>query len=90
MTTKTDILDDIISTIGPENIPPEFIVMAKVKDMSGIERIIRGPELAAMMTDPNSYEIAEARVILNLRKIRVEILNEVRDIYERANQMFLI
>lgn len=87
--TKSDILDDIIAAIEPEHIPPEFIVMAKIRDFSGEERIVRGPELEAIMIDPENYEVASARVILNVRKIRAEIIDEVQNIYERAYRLGL-
>lgn len=86
--TPTDVLDDIISQLEPENVPSEYIIMAKVTDYAGAERIIRGPELDRIMQNPDSHQIVEVRVILNVKKLRRAIIDEVNDIYEEVNRRF--
>lgn len=86
--TPVDILDDIISHLEPEDVPVEYIVMAKVTDFDGTERIIRGNELEAMIKSPHLYKIAEARVVLNVRKIRKAIMAEVNGVYDEVNRLF--
>jgi hypothetical protein len=82
--TKPDTLDEIISQLDPEEVPTEFIVMAKVVTLDGEERFITGPELEVIMENPEKYNIAEARVVLDVNKIRNAILTQVDDIFESA------
>lgn len=87
MTSAKDILDDIIGQLDPEEIPVEYIVMAKVTDFDGNERLIRGEELADFMRNP--FEVAsEARIILDVRKIRKTIVEEVNAVYDEVNRKF--
>jgi hypothetical protein len=76
-----DILDEIISGLQPEDVPAEFIIMAKVTDYNGIEKIIRGKDLADFLANPDRPDMAEARVILDVRKIKMAILAEVNEFF---------
>lgn len=76
-----DILDEIISGLQPEDVPVEFIIMAKIVDFNGIERIIRGKELAEFMANPDRPDMAEARVILDVKKIKMAVLVEVAEFF---------
>jgi hypothetical protein len=84
----TDVIEDIISLANPELVPLDYIVMAKVVDFKGEEMIIRGEELRAMMNDSSRNGIAEARVILNVKKMRQDLIQEIDSIYEEVNKMF--
>lgn len=85
--TPQDILDDIISRLDPEEIPVEYIIMAKVTDYDGNERIIKGEELKSFMENP--FEVAaEARIILDVRRIRKTIVEAVNLIYDEVNKRF--
>lgn len=86
--TPIDILDDIISRLDPEDVPIEFIVMAQITDFQGVEKIIKGDELEQVLMNPELYQIAELRVILNVRKIRKAIMEEVNAVYDEANRLF--
>lgn len=85
MPHKPDILDEIINHLDPELIPTEFIVMAKVRTYDGREAIVTGPELEDFMSQ-NEDQIADVRVILNVRSIRNRILETTEEIFERARQ----
>lgn len=82
---KPDILDEIINQLDPEMIPTEFIVMAKVRTYDGMESIITGDELEAFMTD-RADDVADVRVILNIRGIRTQILEITEDIFNQASK----
>lgn len=84
---RTDILDDIIARIDPEDVAIDFIIMAKVKDYGGREHILRGHELERLLNkrDPS---IVEARLVLNVRKMRSAIVNAINEIYEEVNLRF--
>jgi hypothetical protein len=88
--TPTDVLDDIIARLDPEDVPVEFIVMAKITDFQGAERIVKGQELLHLMKHPDQYQIAEARVILNVKKIRKAIMAEVSYFYDEVNRLFML
>jgi hypothetical protein len=79
-----DIVDDIINRLDPEQIPAEYIVMAKITDLNGNEKIISGDDLVAFMKSPFDYA-AEARIILNIQKIRKAIIAEVNAVYDEVN-----
>lgn len=82
-----DILDEIISNLDPEEIPAEYIVMAKITDFDGNEKIIRGDDLKAFMEAPFEYA-SEARIILDVRKIRKTIIERVNSVYDAVNELY--
>jgi len=84
----TDVLDEIIGGLEPEDVPTEFIVMAKITDFQGNERVVRGDEMEDIIKNPDRYNIAEARVILNVRKLRKAIIDEMNIIYDNVNRMY--
>lgn len=86
--TPVDVLDEIIARLEPEDVPSEFIVMAKITDFNGVERIIKGSELEEMTRNPEKFHIAEARVVLNVKKIKKAIINEVNYLYDEVNRLF--
>ena len=70
-----NILDDVISSLQPEDLPADYIIMARVVDLYGIEKILRGTELEKFMNNPNRHAgVMEASVILNVQKIRLAII----------------
>ncbi len=84
----TDVIEELISRLDPEDVPLEFIVMAKITDFQGEEKILRGEELESMMRNPELYSIAEARVILNVKKMRRSLVAELDYIYDEVNRLF--
>jgi len=84
--TPSDLFEDIIQSIDPDEVPLEFVVLAKVTDFNGNERVIRGPDLARVMRGPERRKLSEARIILNIRKIREAIALGVNEIYDEINR----
>lgn len=66
----SDVFDEIISSIQPENVPLEFIMLAQYTDHEGKQKVVRGPALEDFMKNPHSYNVLEARVVLNIRKLQ--------------------
>jgi hypothetical protein len=87
--SPSELFDDIIQSIDPDEVPLEFIILAKVTDFSGNDRVLKGPELAKVMRGPERRLVAEARVILDVRKIRAVVAAGVNEIYDAINQMNL-
>jgi hypothetical protein len=87
MQQPPDIIDDIIAHLEPEDVPFQYIVMAKIIDMDGTEHIVKGDALEEMLNNPNKYHIAEARVILNVKKLRKAIIEEVGYFFDEVNRM---
>jgi hypothetical protein len=81
--SKPDILDEIISQIDTEEIPSEFILLAKVRTVLGEEHIVYGAELEQMMQD-KSDQIADVRVILDVKKIRQAVMTRANEILVAA------
>jgi hypothetical protein len=88
MLPRADVLDDLIRTLDPEDVPLEFIVMAKVTDFQGNERIVKGEELERVIRSPELQQVAEVRVIYNVKKMRKAILEEVDAVYDEVNRLF--
>lgn len=86
--TRIEIIDEIINKLDPEDVPIEYIVMAKITDFQGNERIVRGKELSDLLRNPDLHQIAEARVILNVKKIRKAILDEINAVFDAVNRAF--
>ncbi len=84
---KPDILDDIISQLDPDEVPINFIVMAKILTIDGEEKFITGEELKMIMSDPEKFNVIEARVILDIQKIRQAICDRVEMIFKCAKAM---
>lgn len=84
----TDVIEELISRLDPEDVPLEYIIMAKIVDFQGEEKILRGEEMEAMMRNPELYQIAEARVILNIKKMRRTLITEIDYIYDEVNRLF--
>ncbi len=80
-----DILDEVIGRLQPEHVPIEYIIMAKLTDFDGVERVIRGEELAEFMANPDKANVREARVILDVRKIRKAMLNDITAFFEKLS-----
>lgn len=87
MSHQQDILDDIISRLDPEDIPAEYIVMARITDLHGEEHVLKGDELKAFMDNPNEFAMT-AQIILDVRKIRKAIVEYVNSVYDEVNRQF--
>lgn len=85
MNQKPDILDEIINHLEPEQIPTEYIIMAKVRTADGAEHIVTRDDYDDFMT-VHSENVYNVQVILDVRLIRQQI-NEITDaIFEDASQ----
>ena len=84
--TYGSILDEVISGLQAENVPSEYIVMAKIVNLNGIEKILRGVELEKFLNDPHrGLDVSEARVILDIRKIRTTITKVLYNFFDELN-----
>lgn len=83
---KPDILDEIIDQLTPEKIPTEFILMAKVRTYDGMEIVVTGPEFEQMM-QTRGEEVADVRVILDVKRVRTVILAITNDILAQARAL---
>jgi len=77
------ILEEVISSLHPEDVPPEYIILAKVVDVYGTEKTLRGVDLEKFMNNPDrGRSFMEARVFLDVRKIRDKITNSVNSFFD--------
>ncbi len=79
MIPNTELLDDVIAQLDPEDIPVEFIIKAVVTDFDGNEHILRGDSLADFLDAP--FNCTEVRMVLDVRKIRAHMLSVIEDVY---------
>jgi hypothetical protein len=84
MVPSVDIVDDIIGSLDPEDIPVEFILMAKITDFDGNERVLRGADLRDFLQNP--FSVAEVRVLLDVKNIRANILDTVSAIFTEVKR----
>lgn len=85
---RSDVLDDLIRSLDPEDVPIKFIVMAVVTDFDGNERKVKGEELEAIIREPEHQNVAEVRVIYNVKKMRRAIAEEVSAVYDEIARLF--
>lgn len=83
---KPDILDEIIDSLAPETIPAEFILMAKVRTYDGLETILTGPEFEKVM-ETQGDQIADIRVIIDVKKVRHVITTMTNEIFAAAREL---
>lgn len=86
MATTSEVLENIINNLSAADVPPRYIVKAKLTDFQGVEHIFRGEELIHVLKYPELYHMADARIILDARKIKSDILAEVNAIYDGVNR----
>jgi hypothetical protein len=84
---RHDLFDNIIRNIDVDEVPLEFIIMAKVTSMDGSEHIVRGPELAKVIRGPERNRLRGFNVILDVRKIRNAVISGVNEIYDGMNRL---
>lgn len=80
---RPDILDEIIDQIEPEVVPPEFIIMAKIRTEDGKEFVITGEELQDALASQKS-DIVDVRVILNVKRIREMVIETTNNIFREV------
>jgi hypothetical protein len=87
MVNPNDILDEIINHLEPEEIPAEYIKMARITDFDGNDRILTGDDLKKFMENPFEYA-AEARIVLDINRIRKAIISQVNAVYDAVNDLY--
>jgi ElaB/YqjD/DUF883 family membrane-anchored ribosome-binding protein len=85
--SPSELLADIIHNIDPDEVPLEYIILAKVTDYNNDEYILKGKELERVMRGPERKNLKDARVILNVRRIRDRIAAGVNEIYDEINRV---
>ena len=75
MINWNDALNDVIALIEPENVPIDYIVMAKYTDEHGVENTVRGVELKKFLTEKAIY--FEAKIIVNVGKIKKAMVMKI-------------
>ena len=83
--SNPDILDEIIEQLDPSSIPTEFILLAKVRMIDGMEKIVTGEALEDYMM-ANADTVADVRVILDVKMIRDSILQVADEVLFQASQ----
>ena len=67
---RNKILDEIISGIDADEIKLEFVVMAKVTNLHGVERLLQGDELETVFRGPERRNMREAKLILDVPSLK--------------------
>jgi len=83
---KPDPLDEIIQSLTPDQVPPEFILMAKVRTYDGMEKIIQGQYLEGLLEEL-ADNVAEVRVLLDVKRIRSAVISEANHVFAVAHAL---
>ncbi len=83
---KPDILDEIIGQLDPQYIPHEYIVMAKIRTFDGNEEIVVGADLDEKLDELDDL-VADVRVILDIKKIRHQIITRTNQIFSASRSI---
>ena len=86
MSIKNSFFSDIMQDIDIDTIPVEFILMAKVTDLYGKERILQNEDIARVMRGPERKNLMGARVILDWKKIKVSVTEAINKVYAEINR----
>ena len=76
-----DVIDEIISGLQPENVPIDYIKVAKFTDRHGVEFVIYGDALVNFMKNPHEYNVSEARIVFNVKKIRLLLWSHITNFF---------
>lgn len=84
---RHNLFDDIMQNIDIDDVPLEFIVVAKVTSKDGTERLIRGSELEKVIRGPERKRLVGFNAVLDTRKIRNVVVAGVNEIYDELNKL---
>jgi hypothetical protein len=79
-----DVVERIISNLDAETIPLEYIVLARITDINGRQYVVQGEDLEEALRGNGRHRIAEARVVLNVKRLRRAIIQNVDDFYDEV------
>lgn len=83
---SSDLVNDFISHLEPEDVPFEYISAASIKDIHGQELMLQGEQLKMLMNNHPDYSyVKDARIFLNINQVMKDISLEVEYIFERVD-----
>lgn len=85
--SRFDVLDDIISSLSPNEIRPEFVLYARITDLSGNETEVTREEFAHYLSNP--WPVHDIKVALNEIAMKRAIINEVDSVYREVNRLIM-
>lgn len=81
---EADIIDDVISNFSSDDLPLDYVLMARVVDISGKAMILSGDEFSYFIQIP--FRVSEVRVVLDVNSIKEEILENISDIFAEVEK----
>jgi hypothetical protein len=83
-----DMLDEYIKNIDPEQVPLEYIKSLIITDFTGSRTTLTGDRMARFIADPSSETVAEAKVVLDIHKMKKDVIHELADIYDEIERRY--
>ena len=81
------IFDQIIDEVSPDDLPVEYIILARVVDFAGVERELRGDELIKFINHPmREFSVLQACILLDVAKMREVMLENILTFFESVDQ----
>lgn len=81
------LFDELISGLDPDDVPPEYIIMAVVTDFNGTEHMVYGDEINGVLRGPERARYRQAKVILDVKRIRTDVMEAVGETFEQLNDL---
>lgn len=88
MNTTNDLIDEFIKNINWEDVPLEYIKSLIVTDQDGLRHTLTGDKMQNFIANPDQYQVAEARIVLNVYKMKRVVLGELADIYDELSRKY--
>lgn len=86
---SSQMVNDFLTHLEPEDVPFEYIAAASIKDINGKEVMLKGEELKMLMSNhPNYAFVKDARIYINVHKVVKAINLEVEFIHELVDLKF--
>jgi hypothetical protein len=88
MNTTNDLIDEFIKNIDWEDVPLEYIKSMIITDQDDMRHTLTGEKMQEFIAHPDRYQVKEARIVLNVYKMKRVVLGELADIYDELSRCY--
>lgn len=75
-----DVINVVIKNVEPSNLKPKFVLLAKIVNNDGDEKIVDGNELSNFFD--GSFSFAEMKIVFDIKKIKSYLLLDIKEFFE--------
>lgn len=89
ITQTIEMFRELVQEIDIRDMPIKYIAAACLTDEDGMENVITGDEIAALMERrPPYHEVEDVNFLLDLRTIAIDVSLEISRIFDRIAERF--